>query len=171
MITLATWLTLSRMVLVLPAAGLIISDQHLFAAVVLVVAGITDFLDGYVARKRNEVSPIGTALDPIADKVVIIGGLLALTADQAFPGLHIWAVILIIFREVLISGLRESTAGEISLPVSSLAKVKTTSQFAALLALLVAPGAIGFTALWAALILTLWTGTNYIRHWVRAIGK
>ena len=138
------------------------------------VAGITDYLDGYLARAQGTVSKLGVFLDPIADKIMIAAVIVMLIAapDNRIGGLHVIAALIILLREITVSGLREFLAGlQISVPVSQLAKWKTAFQMIALGALLLAGAMthwpmihlIGLVCLWAAAILTLITGWDYLR--------
>ncbi len=93
------------------------------------LAGISDYLDGYLARAYAQQSSLGRMLDPIADKLLIAACLLMLVADRSIQSWSIWAAIVILSREILVSGLREFLAEvKISVPVSKLAKWKTTAQ-------------------------------------------
>lgn len=141
----------------------------LFAA-----AGITDFLDGYIARAWSQQSPLGRMLDPIADKLLVGAALLLLVADQTISGWSIWAALIILSREILVSGLREFLAElNVRVAVSWLAKWKTTVQMVALCVLLIgdagasvcrcAPVDIGLVLLWLAAMLTIYTGLDYFR--------
>jgi cardiolipin synthase len=143
------------------------------ALALFVAAGVTDYFDGYVARARNVVSPFGRMLDPIADKLLVAAVLLLLAARD---GLSLWLVVpalVILGREILVSGLREFLAGaEVTLHVTRLAKWKTTVQMVALGVLIVAPAfagtavpamAIGLAGLWLAALLTAVTGHAYLR--------
>jgi len=141
-----------------------------------VLVGITDYFDGYFARRMKVVSRLGAFLDPIADKIMVAAVLLLLCAVQVIYGVHVIAAILILLREILVSGLREYLAGsQVSLPVSRLAKWKTTFQMIALGALILAvatPGWewmqwLGLASLWAAAVLTLVTGWDYLRIGLR----
>ncbi|MEO8723227.1 MAG: CDP-diacylglycerol--glycerol-3-phosphate 3-phosphatidyltransferase [Sphingobium sp.] len=134
--------------------------------------GITDYFDGYVARTRGTVSKLGIFLDPIADKIMVGAVILMLAATRDIRGIHIIAALVILLREIAVSGLREFLAGlQVSVPVSALAKWKTTFQLVALGALILA-GAVpqyhfveqfGLCTLWFAAILTLITGWDYLR--------
>jgi cardiolipin synthase len=142
---------------------------------IFVVASITDFLDGYLARIWKQTSNIGRMLDPIADKLLVSTCLLLLAADteKTIAGWTLWAAIIILCREILVSGLREYLAGlKVSVPVTRLAKWKTTVQMVAIGFLLAGPAgekvlphtiAIGNTLLWIAALLTLYTGYDYFR--------
>ena len=94
---------------------------------------ITDFLDGYLARAWSQQSSLGRMLDPIADKLLVSPSLLMLVADHTIPGWSLWAAIVILCREILVSGLREYLAElRVSVPVTTVAKWKTTLQLVAL---------------------------------------
>lgn len=142
------------------------------ALAVFTVACITDFFDGYLARIWKQQSPLGQMLDPIADKLLVATTLLALAADQTLDGWTLWAAIIILCREILVSGLREYLADvKAVLPVSVLAKWKTTVQMVALGFIIagpagevVLPGAtrLGVALLWLAAALTLYTAADYL---------
>src|SRR3981189_3960083 len=103
------------------------------ALTLFIAAGITDFLDGYLARKWGEFSSFGRMLDPIADKLLVASCLLMLAADGTIRGWSLWAAIVILCREILVSGLREFLAElRVSAPVTQLAKWKTTVQLVAI---------------------------------------
>ena len=150
------------------------SDPARWAALTLfVVASLTDFLDGYLARIWQQTSSIGRMLDPIADKLLVASCLLLLAADGTIAGWTLWAAIIILCREILVSGLREYLAGiEVSVPVTLLAKWKTTIQMVAIGFLLAGPAGdkiiphtteIGITLLWISAVVTLYTGWDYFR--------
>lgn len=144
----------------------------LFAA-----ASITDFFDGYLARMWKQTSNIGRMLDPIADKLLVSAILLLLAADGTIAGWTLWAAIIILCREILVSGLREYLADlKVSVPVSQLAKWKTTVQMIALAFLLAGPAGdkvlpytteTGLILLWVSAILTLYTGWDYFRAGIK----
>lgn len=140
----------------------------LFAA-----AAITDYFDGYLARALSQQSTLGRMLDPIADKLLVSACLLMLVADRQISGFHIWAAIIILCREILVSGMREFLAElRVGVPVSTVAKWKTTVQLLAVGFLIagsagerVLPGTqiIGLVLLWVAALLTLYTGWDYMK--------
>ena len=100
---------------------------------IFVIASISDFLDGYLARIWNQTSNIGRMLDPIADKLLISSILLLVAADGTIAGWSLWAAIIILCREILVSGLREYLAGlKVGVPVTRIAKWKTTLQLVAI---------------------------------------
>src|SRR5438128_11159479 len=103
------------------------------AVVVFIADGVTDFLDGYYARVWGQQSAFGMMLDPIADKLLVSACLLMLAADGIIHGWSLWAAIIILCREILVSGLREYLAAlRVSVPVTKLAKWKTTVQLVAI---------------------------------------
>lgn len=143
------------------------------ALVLYVAAAFTDWLDGYLARAWSQQSALGRMLDPIADKLLVAVILLLLAGEGTIGGFSMWAAVIILSREILVSGLREFLAGlRVSVPVSRLAKWKTGVQLAALGFLIpgaaadaVVPGAtaFGLSALWVAALLTILTGYDYFR--------
>src|SRR6202051_55836 len=147
------------------------------ALAIFIAAGITDILDGYFARSLGQQSSFGRMLDPIADKLLVASCLLMLAADETIRGWSLWAAIVILCREILVSGLREYLAElRVSVPVTRLAKWKTTAQLVAIGFLLAgqAGDAIipvvtvtGLTLLWISAIVTLYTGYDYFRVGVR----
>ena len=143
------------------------------ALALFAVAAITDFFDGYAARRMGSMSRLGQMLDPIADKLLITAALVMLVAQGPIEGVHVVAVVIILLREVLISGMREYLAGDrITVAVTLLAKWKTTLQMFATGMLLLGPAGDrllwGFTdislfLLWVAALLTAYTGFEYLR--------
>ncbi len=143
------------------------------ALAIFTVASITDFFDGYLARLWSQQSAIGRMLDPIADKLLVAASLLMLVAENMISGWQIWAALIILSREILVSGLREYLAEvEVSVPVTQIAKWKTAMQMVAIGFLLsgpagekLIPGVIdfGYICLWIAAALTLYTGYDYLR--------
>ncbi len=149
------------------------------ALAVFAVAAITDFFDGYLARAWQQQSTLGRMLDPIADKLLVSATLLMLVADRTINSWAIWAAIVILSREILVSGLREYLAElRVSVPVSTVAKWKTTLQLIAIGFLLAGPAGehvlpgtvkIGLGLLWISAILTLYTGYDYFRAGIHHI--
>ncbi|SLN74452.1 CDP-diacylglycerol--glycerol-3-phosphate 3-phosphatidyltransferase [Oceanibacterium hippocampi] len=137
-----------------------------------VAAGVTDFFDGYVARLRGQQSPFGRFLDPIADKLLVAATIVMLVAEDRIEDWAMLPALVILCREILVSGLREFLAElNVGMPVSRLAKWKTTVQIIAICMLLVGDAApqpipgqlLGIALLWLAGALTLWTGIDYLR--------
>ena len=138
-----------------------------------IVASVTDFLDGYLARAWSQQSKLGQMLDPIADKLLVGATLIMLVFDETISGLSVIAGVIILSREILVSGLREFLGQlSVSVPATKIAKFKTAAQLGALGALLAAPlidqqalytWIIGDTLLWIAALLTLYTGFDYLR--------
>lgn len=151
------------------------------ALAIFIGAGITDILDGYFARRYGEQSTFGRMLDPIADKLLVASCLLMLAADDTIRGWSLWAAIVILCREILVSGLREYLAElRVSVPVTQLARWKTTLQLIAVGFLIagkagdaIVPGVtwIGLVLLWLSALLTLYTGWDYFRAGVRHLIK
>jgi cardiolipin synthase (CMP-forming) len=139
------------------------------------LAGLTDYLDGYLARSHGTVSKLGVFLDPVADKIMVAAVIVMLIHNEGIVGVHVIPALVIILREITVSGLREFLAtARVSLPVSQLAKWKTTFQMVSLGALILAPASahwwpalpaqtLGLLTLWLAGALTLITGWDYLR--------
>ena len=144
---------------------------------IFVLASFTDFLDGLLARLYKEESKLGELLDPIADKIMVAAALVLLVMNETIQHYEVIAAIIILTREILISGLREFLAkGKIKLPVSSLAKLKTVLQMVSIALLLSGDTGnkiinfqdynaqtIGIILLWLSAALTLFTGYDYMR--------
>jgi CDP-diacylglycerol--glycerol-3-phosphate 3-phosphatidyltransferase len=138
-----------------------------------IAAGITDFLDGYLARAWSQQSRLGQMLDPIADKLLVASVLMMLAADHTIASYSLAAAVVILCREILVSGLREFLADlKVSVPVSNIAKWKTTLQLVALGFLIAGPSgdgiipgvtATGLILLWLSALLTLYTGWDYLK--------
>ena len=149
----------------------------LTALILFIIASFTDFLDGMLARLLGQESKLGELLDPIADKIIVATALILLVMDGTIRNYEVIAAIIILTREILISGLREFLAkGKIRLPVSNLSKLKTVLQMLSIGLLLSGETGnkiiniynynaqtIGITFLWLSAVLTLFTGYNYIR--------
>src|SRR6516164_6957067 len=140
-------------------------------------AAITDYFDGYLARVWKQQSALGRMLDPIADKLLVAATLLMLVHAGTIQSWSIWAAIVILCREILVSGLREYLAElRVSVPVTTLAKWKTTAQLVAIGFLLAGQAGdeiipivtlTGLTLLWISAIVTLYTGYDYFRAGVQ----
>ena len=151
------------------------------ALMIFIAAGVTDYFDGYFARAYAQQSALGRMLDPIADKLLVAACLLMLAADETIYGLSLLAAIVILCREILVSGLREYLAElKVGVPVSRLAKWKTGVQLVAIGFLIAGPAGerilpgtveIGIVLLWIAAILTLYTGWDYLKAGLRHIGE
>lgn len=166
-------LTFFRILLIPPVVALFFIEAPWARWVTLalfVIASATDWLDGYLARKLAVVSPLGRFLDPIADKLLIAAVLVMLAGVGDLPGVHLLAAVLILLRELLVSGLREYLSEKgVVVAVTKLAKWKTTMQMAALSLLIVAPVLgqswlqAGWALIWLATALTLLTGWGYLK--------
>jgi cardiolipin synthase len=175
-VNLPNLLTYARIAMVPIVVGCVVEDAdwaRWTALVIFVLAAITDFFDGYLARAWGQQSHLGRMLDPIADKLLVAAVLLALTRVGTIAGFSLWAALVILCREILVSGLREFLAElRVSVPVSQLAKWKTAIQMIALAFLLAGPAGdklipgishLGIGLLWVAAILTLYTGYDYFQ--------
>lgn len=149
------------------------------ALAIYTVASLTDFFDGYLARKWQQTSNIGRMLDPIADKLIVSVVLLLLAAEGSIAGWSLWAAVIILCREILVSGLREYLASlKVSVPVSQLAKWKTAIQLIAIGFLLAGPAGdkiipyvseFGLVLLWISALVTLYTGWDYFRSGLKHV--
>ena len=181
-------LTLSRIAAIPVLVALVAVHRptaDLLACLLFIAAGITDYLDGRLARSRRQFSDLGRMLDPIADKLLIGASLMVLAAFNRLPLWSLYPAIVILLREILVSGLREHLAGRrVSLPVTRLAKWKTGFQMGALGVLLAGDstarllglgllpvGMIGALMLWLAALLTLVTGWDYLVTGLRHVGE
>jgi len=178
-------LTLLRIALIPVLAVLLLSptrEAALWATIVFAVASITDWLDGYLARRMEIVTTFGKFLDPIADKMIVMAALVMILPYQRVPA---WMVLVILGREIIITGLRglASTEG-IVIPASNLGKFKTIFQITAILGLLLHYDYhwffsidhpwlhanmhnFGMFYLWIAVVLTIWSGVDYLWKFVR----
>lgn len=180
--TLPNVLTFGRIAAIpaMAAAFLLLGgDQRRWIALaIFVAASATDWLDGYLARIWNQQSTLGRMLDPIADKLLVGTALLLLVYDNTIDTVAIWAALIILCREILVSGLREFLAElNVKIHVTRLAKWKTTLQMIALGVLMAGPAAekiiggvmlTGTALLWLSALLTLWTGWGYLHSAVRS---
>ena len=181
MLTLPNLLTLSRILAVPILVFLLWRPTPIDYGITFVlycVVGITDYFDGYLARAQGQISRLGQFLDPIADKIMVAAVIVMLIASRKMSGepiihgLHIIPALVILLREIIVSGLREFLAPlNVSVPVSALAKWKTTFQLVSLGALILGGAfpaeawihSVGLGSLWAAAVLTLVTGYDYLR--------
>jgi len=149
------------------------------ALTIFIAAAVTDFLDGYLARAWGQQSTLGRMLDPIADKLLVSSCLLMLAAEDTIHGWSLLAAVVILCREVLVSGLREYLAElRVSVPVTRLAKWKTTGQLVAIGFLIAGEAGdavvpvtieVGLALLWLSAIVTLYTGWDYLRASLRHV--
>lgn len=173
--TVPNLLTIIRIVLIPVVVGLFYFDRPLSnwtVACIFVVACITDYLDGYFARTLKQTTRFGTFLDPVADKLLVAATLLMLVGFGRIQGMSLIPAVIILCREILVSGLREFLAeANVPVPVTRLAKWKTGIQMVALTLLIIEdiPGwtlsisTVGIMGLWVAAALTLMTGFDYLR--------
>lgn len=170
---LPNWITLSRMFLAFPFLFLL--EGHGFerpATVLFAVAALTDFVDGYLARKLNQVTDLGKLLDPLVDKVLVTGALVGLVARGVVPA---WSVTIVLFREFAVTGIRAIEAQRgVTIPAGWPGKVKAFLQMVALVMLLwvldplgagVRPGWLtqaGLVTYWASVVMAIISGVEYI---------
>ena len=170
--TLPNLLTLGR-IAVIPVICLFVATDWEFlqwlALLLYIAAAITDWLDGFLARRMNLNSAFGKMLDPIADKLLVGALLVTLAWTHDLNALDLIPAIAILVREIFVSGLREYLGNRsVEVPVTLLAKWKTTTQLVAIAMIMAAPmllglGFISHLVLWLAGILTVWTGWEYLR--------
>ena len=170
-------LTLSRILLLPLLLFMILSSNYqlnIYAVILFILISFTDFLDGFLARRQGSTSAFGKMLDPIADKLLVVGVITALLINGSIENLNIIPAFLIIFREIFISGLREYVANsklEVSINVSNIGKVKTAIQMISLTLILASALIedsililnIGIILLWASMLLALISGYKYYR--------
>lgn len=173
-------LTLSR-ILLIPVFVWLFStptdERSLAAAVVFATAALTDLLDGYVARRRGQITNLGKLLDPVADKLLVAAGLVLLVE---FQRVDVWLVIAIIAREIIVTGARAVAAREgLIISADSLGKIKVVSQIVGIIALiledvvvlpLISTHDFGTWLLWIALFFAVVSGMRYIILVLRKVG-
>ncbi|MBV8591694.1 MAG: CDP-diacylglycerol--glycerol-3-phosphate 3-phosphatidyltransferase [Acetobacteraceae bacterium] len=180
-------LTLSR-IAAIPLLVLLVALREpasdLAACILFSAAALTDYFDGRIARERRQLSDLGRMLDPIADKLLVGAALMMLAGGGRLTTTGLYPAVVILLREILVSGLREYLATlRVGLPVTRLAKWKTGFQMGALGTLLAGDssaaalhlsflpvGLIGETMLWVAAGLTLFTGWDYLMAGLRHVG-
>jgi CDP-diacylglycerol---glycerol-3-phosphate 3-phosphatidyltransferase len=173
-------LTLCRIVLVPLIIVFLISSSRvhvLIAAVIFIAASLTDWLDGRMARRWNQVTRLGTLLDPVADKLLVAAALVALVQVDMIDA---WIAVLIIGRELAVTGLRGvALSMGVVVPASGLGKAKTVSQYVAITALILEKGVpdefvrvhlLSMTVLWVALGLTVLSGADYFYRFFMSAG-
>jgi len=184
-LNLPTWLTVTRIFLVPLVVVVILTkpqfsiagahiDNETLGVVAFLLAALTDFLDGYLARKRNEVTTLGKLLDPIADKLLMSAAFISLVEVGVAPA---WMVVIVVGREFAVTGLRSVAISQgIAIGASIWGKYKTVSQVVAVVLLIVGRkylGAyffLGQVALWAVVVLALLSGADYFLKFSRKLG-
>ena len=164
-LNLPTSLTLSRIILI-PVFMFTVYLHPLFGAFIFSIASLTDFLDGYLARRSGDITKFGIILDPIADKFLVISALIVLVDMERLAA---WIAITIIVREFLVTGLRVvALSKDIVIPAEMGGKIKTTIQIIAILCLILGRSIfnidlydIGIVLIWAALFLSIISGVQY----------
>jgi len=164
-LNLPTLLTLSRIVLI-PVFVFSVYLHPIFGALIFSIASLTDFLDGYFARRSGDITTFGIILDPIADKFLVISALIVLVDMERLAA---WIAIIIIVREFLVTGLRVvALSKDIIIPAELGGKIKTGVQIAAVLCLILNRSLfninlydIGIVLIWLALVLSIVSGVKY----------
>jgi cardiolipin synthase (CMP-forming) len=179
--TIPNIITFIRIILIPIILYLLFSENPnivLLAGGLFIVSSVSDYFDGYLARVLNQSSKLGTLLDPIADKLLIASVIVVLVDTNVISNLHVIPAIIILLREIAISGLREFLAKmNTDMPVSKLAKYKTTFQMVSLSILIISLGFelndflwnLGLVTLWIAAIITLLSGYNYMAKGLKHI--
>jgi CDP-diacylglycerol--glycerol-3-phosphate 3-phosphatidyltransferase len=179
--TIPNIITFIRIILIPIILYLLFSENPnivLIAGGLFIISSISDYFDGYLARVLNQSSKLGTLLDPIADKLLIASVIVVLVDTNVIANLHVIPAIIILLREIAISGLREFLAKmNTDMPVSRLAKYKTTFQMVSLSILIISLGFqlndflwnLGLVTLWIAAIITLLSGYNYMAKGLKHI--
>lgn len=169
-LNLPTVLTFSRIILI-PVFIFIVYRHPVFGAIIFSIASVTDFLDGYLARRSGEITKFGIILDPIADKFLVISALIVLVDMERLPA---WIAIIIIVREFLVTGLRVvALSKDIIIPAEIGGKIKTTTQIVAVVCLILMGSIfdidlydVGVLLVWVALVLSIISGVRYtISFW------
>ncbi|BCJ90129.1 CDP-diacylglycerol--glycerol-3-phosphate 3-phosphatidyltransferase [Terrihabitans soli] len=175
-------LTYARIAAVPVVVACLLGETHGWRWLALglyIAAAVTDYVDGYLARAWGQQSPLGRMLDPIADKLLVSSCLLAFAATGTLTGISFWAAVVILCREILVSGLREFLAElRVGVPVTKLAKWKTVAQLVAVGFLVAGPAGdaviphvsdAGHILLWVSAVLTLYTGYDYFRAGLKSV--
>src|SRR5215813_11600240 len=181
MLNLPNLLTLSRIAAIPLVVACFWLDRgwaQWLSMILFVAACVTDWFDGYFARRYHQISRFGRFLDPIADKLLVAAALLMLVKGGQLGGVSVLAALIILAREILVSGLREFLAElRVGLPVSQLAKWKTGAQMVAIAVLLLGDAVppivskLGLVLIWIAAVLTLITGYDYLRTGLRHMAE
>ena len=172
MINIPIIITLSRMLIIIPFI-LIAPGNPLLGVVIFSIAAITDYLDGYIARKTKQVTKLGILLDPIADKLLVISALILFVDMELIPA---WIAIIIIAREFIVTGLRVvALSKDIVIPAEMGGKIKVTAQISSIIVLFVDRTFVsidlystGIVLLWIAMVLGILSGIQYfVLFWKR----
>jgi len=180
-LTIPNIITFVRIILIPLILYLLFSDDPkivLIAGLLFIISSVSDFFDGYLARTLNQTSKLGILLDPIADKLLIASVIIVLIETRVISEIHVIPAIIILLREIAISGLREFLANyNQKVPVTNLAKIKTTIQMVSLSILILSMGYdfnntiwnAGLITLWLSAIITIFSGYSYIKKGLKVI--
>ncbi|MBP1700428.1 MAG: CDP-diacylglycerol/glycerol-3-phosphate 3-phosphatidyltransferase [Deltaproteobacteria bacterium] len=149
-------------------------DYQIFTAFFFLAAGVTDYVDGYLARRRGMVTTLGRFLDPLADKLLIVTALIALIPTRGIP---VWMVVVIVGREIAVTGLRGIAVSQgMVIAASTLGKYKTVFEVVSIFCLIMKGGSphinfynIGMVLLWIAMGLAVLSGIDYFRRFLKEI--
>jgi CDP-diacylglycerol---glycerol-3-phosphate 3-phosphatidyltransferase len=172
-LNLPTWLTVTRIFLVPVVMVVILTKNERIGVVIFLAACLTDLLDGYLARKRNEETTLGKLLDPIADKLLMSAAFISLVEVGVAPA---WMVVIVVGREFAVTGLRSIAISQgIAIGASPWGKYKTVSQVIAVVLLLLGPALgryaeLGVVALWAVVLLAILSAADYFMRFSRQLG-
>ncbi|MCZ6670805.1 MAG: CDP-diacylglycerol--glycerol-3-phosphate 3-phosphatidyltransferase [Acidobacteria bacterium] len=173
-INLPTSITIFRIFLVPVLVVVILTKWERIGVAIFLLAAFTDYLDGYLARKRGEVTAIGKLLDPIADKLLMSAAFISLVEVEAAPA---WIVVIVVGRELAVSGLRQVAACQgVAIPASVWGKFKTASQVIAVVLLILGErhlgrfAILGRAALWIVVFLAILSAWDYFRKFTRSLG-
>ena len=180
-LTIPNIITFVRIILIPLILYLLFSDDPkivLIAGLLFIISSVSDFFDGYLTRTLNQTSKLGILLDPIADKLLIASVIIVLIETRVISEIHVIPAIIILLREIAISGLREFLANyNQKVPVTNLAKIKTTIQMISLSILILSMGYdfnntiwnAGLITLWLSAIITIFSGYSYIKKGLKVI--
>jgi CDP-diacylglycerol--glycerol-3-phosphate 3-phosphatidyltransferase len=170
-LNLPTWLTVSRIFLVPIVVVMILTRYEVTGVIVFLAAALTDFFDGYLARKRNDVTTLGQLLDPVADKLLMSAAFISLVEVGVAPA---WMVVIVVGREFAVTGLRSvAVTRGLAIAASPWGKGKTVTQVVAVVLLIIGPkylgpyAFLGQTAMWAVVILAILSAADYFLKFYR----
>jgi len=173
-LNLPNWLTVSRIFLVPIVVVVILTRYDMVGVALFLAASLTDLLDGYLARKRNEVTTLGILLDPIADKLLMSAAFISLVEVGLAPA---WMVVIVVGREFAVMGLRSVASSQgMIIKASPWGKFKTVSQVVAIVLLIISPkylgpyDYLGHVALWVVVVLAVLSAADYFRKFSRGLG-
>lgn len=153
-------LTMARIIIVIPFVIALMLEWNIVALILFVAASVTDYLDGYIARRDNLITDFGKLMDPLADKILVMAALICFVELQYIQA---WMVIVILFREFFITGLRTlASAKGAVIPADNLGKYKTVAQIVAIILIFFTKtSALSWYIMSVPMFLTIWSGIDY----------